>query len=126
MSLFVPSSNLQRPTAAPQIDRVVCSVAMSSNVSTINEATVRQQGWYNEFSTGNNKLVNQALGWGADEVIIVGIKGDSVKSAMTNAEFPALLADLQRAMGDNYSKLDERRIDIAKLDKVRLNQNTNC
>lgn len=41
----------------------VSSAAMASN--TIDEATVRLLGWYNEFSTGNRKLVEACLDWGA-------------------------------------------------------------
>ena len=40
----------------------------------VNERTVRMQNWYNEFSTGNIKMVKQCLKWGADIILLVGIK----------------------------------------------------
>lgn len=64
---------------------------------------------------------------GAKNVILVGIKGDAEGSPCTNAEYPALTSDLQRAMGKDYARIEERRIDISKLDKVScLDRPTHC
>ena len=83
---------------------------------------VTQKNWFKQWQHTVFQNIEQAFAWGADDVTLLGIKGDLEDNHATREEWLGLLADLQgmlrqsRVKGASYDKIPEMRISLAQLE----------
>ncbi len=82
---------------------------------------VTEKGWFKQWQHTVFANIEQAFVWGADDVTLLGIKGDLEKNYATLEEWPRLLENMQamlkqsRVKGAQYDKISEMRIALPKL-----------
>ena len=88
---------------------------------------VTEKGWFKQWQHTVFANIEQAFVWGADDVTLLGIKGDLEKNYATLEEWPRLLENMQvllkqsRVKGADWDKISEMRIALPKL-KRQLEQ----
>ena len=88
---------------------------------------VTKKGWFKQWQHTVFANIEQAFVWGADDVTLLGIKGDLEKNYATLEEWPRLLENMQvllkqsRVKGADWDKISEMRIALPKL-KRQLEQ----
>ena len=88
---------------------------------------VTEKSWFKQWQHTVFQNIEQAFAWGADDVTLLGIKGDLEKNYATLEEWPRLLENMQvmlkqsRVKGADWDKISEMRIALPKL-KRQLEQ----
>ena len=88
---------------------------------------VTEKGWFKQWQHTVFANIEQAFVWGADDVTLLGIKGDLEKNYATLEEWPRLLENMQamlkqsRVKGADWDKISEMRVALPKL-KRQLEQ----
>ena len=86
---------------------------------------VEEMKWFKQWVHTVASHIEQAGEWGAESIVLAGIKGEIGVNFATLEEFPTLVKHLQDGFaqklikGENIWKMiEERRLDIAKLPKL--------